>query len=126
CLFYWHPALLALPSFPTRRSSDLLLRVSCLADLVQPDDGAVLSRVAEGLELVVPGLPEREPQFAVQLERVGSGRLHRGADAILGHDDIAGLVGLGVEVAQDGGVRPAAAVGAVDGVLRITVDTVTT
>ena len=40
------------------------------AHLVQPDDGRVVAGVTERLELVVPGLAEREPQFAVQLERV--------------------------------------------------------
>ena len=66
--------------------------------------------MAEDLELVVPGLAEGKPEFAVQFEGVGPCDLHGVAHAILGDDDVAGRVSLGVEDAEVGRVQPAAAV----------------
>ena len=42
----------------------------CLPNFVQPDNGRVLARVTEGLELVVPGLAEGETQFTVEFEGI--------------------------------------------------------
>ena len=88
-----------------------------LPHLVQPDDRAVLAGTAERLEFVVPGLTERQAQFAVQFEGVRARRLHGEADAVLGDHDVADRVGLGEEDAEVGRVHPAAAVGAESGVL---------
>ena len=57
---------------PPGRSTDLASRhpaASPSAHLVQPDDRGEVARVAERLELVVPRLPEREAELAVQLDR---------------------------------------------------------
>src|SRR3954470_21591367 len=84
---------------------------------MQPDHRALLAGVPEWLELVVPGLPEGEPQLLVQLQRVDAADLHRVPDAVLGDHHVAGRIGLRVEDAEVGGVHPAGTVGAVAGVL---------
>src|SRR4051812_16120644 len=48
-----------------------------LPDLVEPGDLGGLAGVAEGLEFVIPRLPEGEAEFAVQFEGVGAGDIHR-------------------------------------------------
>src|SRR3954447_10055114 len=83
---------------------------------VQPRHGRRSDGVAEGLELVVPGLAEGEPELAVELDDAGAGRVHGVADPVLGDDDVARRIGLRVEDAEIGRVQPPAAVDTVAGV----------
>ena len=55
----------ALAVVPMRGASPAARPVLCLPNFVQPDDRGVFAGVTEGFQLVVPGLPEREPQLAV-------------------------------------------------------------
>jgi len=82
-----------------------------LADAVQPTHGSTGSCVAEGLELVVPGLSQSQVELAahpLRFSRVDE----RSPDPVLGDDDVAVNIRLGVEDPQIGGMGPAAAVGA--------------
>src|SRR5665213_1207735 len=73
--------------------------------------------MAEGVEFVIPRLAEGETKFAMQFERVRTGRLHRVADPILRDNDVSDRVGLRVVDAEVRSVHPAAAVGAESGIL---------
>ena len=66
--------------------------------------------MAEGLELVIPGLAEGEPELAVQLKCVRTGDLHRVAHSVFGDHNVASGVGLGEEDAKVGRMHPAPAV----------------
>src|SRR5699024_654197 len=72
------------------------------ADSVEPADRGAGAGVAEGLELVVPGPAEREVHLVAHAGGVG-GELQGRANAVLGDDDVAVGIGLGVEDPQLGG-----------------------
>ena len=59
-----------------------------LADAVQPTHRCTGSCVAEGLELVVPGLPQSQVELAAHPLRIS--RVDEcGTDPVLGDDDVA-------------------------------------
>ena len=83
---------------------------------MKPADRCAGAGVADRLELVVPGLPQRQVELAAHdggLVGVEEG----GANAILGHDDVAVHIGLRMEDPEVGCVGPATAVIARRGLL---------
>src|SRR5699024_9944890 len=80
-----------------------------LSYAVQPANRHARPGVAEGLEFVVPSLPEGKVKVAAQPQRI-PGMGHRRADPILGYHDVAVHVGLSVEDPEIGGVAPPAPV----------------
>src|SRR5665811_165740 len=76
---------------------------------MEPAHRSALTRVAEGLQLVVPGgseeLGDRDTQ-RLRTERVGE---ERGLEPTFRHDDVAGEAGLGAEQPEPGRVADAAA-----------------
>src|SRR5689334_6739958 len=77
------------------------------ADLVQPSNGRAVTRVTEGLELLVPRDAEQQVDLVLELLDVTAGTQHGLAQALLRHDGVARGRRHGVVDAQPGRVGPA-------------------